>query len=67
MELAAVEEGGMAFSSSEVSGLTIEVSSPSAFADAGTFHGDKGGNSEGGIHRKVVTPDELLPPFACCD
>eukprot|EP00957_Ditylum_brightwellii_P047281 3591967-Ditylum_brightwellii.AAC.1 len=29
MELAAVDEGGTAFSSSEVSGSTMEVSSPS--------------------------------------
>eukprot|EP00957_Ditylum_brightwellii_P076030 5779347-Ditylum_brightwellii.AAC.1 len=52
VELAAVNKRGTAFSSSEVSGSTMEVSSPSASAGTGTFNGDKGGNLEGDIHRK---------------
>eukprot|EP00957_Ditylum_brightwellii_P179665 13686291-Ditylum_brightwellii.AAC.1 len=64
MEFAAVDKGRTAFSSSEFLGSTMEVSLPSAFADAGTFRGYKGSNSEGDIHREVVTPDKLLPPLA---
>eukprot|EP00957_Ditylum_brightwellii_P000031 2081-Ditylum_brightwellii.AAC.1 len=32
--------------------------------DAYTFWGNEGGNLDGDIHRKVVTPDELPPLIA---
>eukprot|EP00957_Ditylum_brightwellii_P159558 12146410-Ditylum_brightwellii.AAC.1 len=51
MELATVDEGG--------DGVFF-------LGNTGTFQGDEGGNSEGDINWKVVTPDELLPPFAGC-
>eukprot|EP00957_Ditylum_brightwellii_P189455 14420798-Ditylum_brightwellii.AAC.1 len=65
MEFLVVHERRVVFSSTEVFSSTVEVLSPPLF-DASFFGGDKGGNSECDVHRKVITPNKLLPPPAGC-
>eukprot|EP00957_Ditylum_brightwellii_P207492 15353225-Ditylum_brightwellii.AAC.1 len=45
----------------------MEVLSPPLPFDACAFGGDERGNSECGVHRKVITLNELLSPPAGCN